>query len=87
MVSSIFLFARSTVLNKYPRVVLVPGVTENRYLAYAEHRGWLCEGRSLGSTGKILCPTHLGGATGVAVEVVTAAAAAPAAIDIRVATI
>ena len=27
--------------------VPVPGVTENRYLAYAERWGWLCEGRNL----------------------------------------
>jgi hypothetical protein len=25
----------------------VPGVTENRYLAYAEQWGWLCEGGNL----------------------------------------
>ena len=27
--------------------VPVPGVTENRYLAYAERWEWLCEGRNL----------------------------------------
>jgi hypothetical protein len=33
-------------LNSFEQVP-VPGVTENRYLAYAERWGWLSEGRNL----------------------------------------
>ena len=33
-------------LNSFEQVP-VPGVTENRYLAYAERWEWLCEGRNL----------------------------------------
>ena len=33
-------------LNSFEQVP-VPGVTENRYLAYAERWGWLCEARNL----------------------------------------